>query len=125
MNGRDNDLTRPSGAMHWVVVAFGIIAVMLMVGLYLAFAYYQSSLMAPDVVEEPVIPMPDAAERRVLVAVTHKPHGAVMSEGQAAMAGNARLAFSDAPITPASPFSATRAAQSDRQKAELCLTQAI
>ncbi|MBK5264750.1 MAG: cell wall hydrolase [Alphaproteobacteria bacterium] len=78
-----------------------------------------------DAVAERMAAMPDLAERRVLVALTHEPQTDVLSKGEAAVEGNSRIPFAQGKVLSAAPFSVVRADDTDRKKAELCMTQAI
>ncbi|MBB4642147.1 cell wall hydrolase [Rhizorhapis suberifaciens] len=69
--------------------------------------------------------MPDIGERKALIALTHEPSTEVVSKGEAAVEGNEKLPFSEAKILAAAPFSVARASEAERQKAELCMTQAV
>jgi spore germination cell wall hydrolase CwlJ-like protein len=68
--------------------------------------------------------LPDVGEQRLLVALTHEPRN-VASQGQEALEGNNKIPFSQAAVIAAVPFSAARTADTERQKAELCMTQAV
>jgi spore germination cell wall hydrolase CwlJ-like protein len=70
------------------------------------------------------VELPPAAKQELLNA-THGPLAATKVEGLEAEQINATLPFSTAPIQAASPFSLASAGESDRARAELCLTQAI
>ena len=68
--------------------------------------------------------LPDAGEQRLLVALTHESRN-VVRKGQEALEGNNKIPFSQAAVIAAVPFSAARSADTERQKAELCMTQAV
>lgn len=70
-------------------------------------------------------PFPDVGEQRLLVALTHEPRTEVVSHGTEAIENNEKIPFSQAAVIAATPFSAVRTADTERQKAELCMTQAV
>lgn len=64
-------------------------------------------------------------EHQALIAATREGVAAPALIGEDAVRINAALPFSSAPILPASSFSMLRAAASDKERAQLCMTQAI
>jgi len=66
-----------------------------------------------------------AAQQNELIAATRGPLAAMQEEGAKAAEINAALPFSSAPLEKASPFSLAAAAATDKDRAQLCLTQAI
>jgi hypothetical protein len=65
------------------------------------------------------------SEQQALIAATHGPAAVQGLTGESAVAANAALPFSTAPILAASGFSIARAAAGDQERALLCMTQAI
>jgi spore germination cell wall hydrolase CwlJ-like protein len=66
-----------------------------------------------------------AARQNELIEATRGPLAEVKAEGAQAQEINAALPFSKAPIEKAAAFSLAAAGASDRERAELCLTQAV
>lgn len=64
-------------------------------------------------------------EHQALIAATREGVAAPALVGEDAVRINAALPFSKAPILPASSFSMLRAAASDKERAQLCMAQAI
>lgn len=81
----------------------------------------RAQAVGPDV----EAPMPDMRERRALIALTHEPPTDVVSKGESAVEGNDKLPFFEGKILAAAPFSVARASEAERQRAELCMTQAV
>lgn len=115
----------PSGAMLWIIAALAVFGLLAATGLYAAVMHFASD--APNQKAAPLVHvrLPSLSERRVLVSLTQEPQTALISKGEAAIAGNGHIPFSRAAIIAATPFSDARARDSERQKAELCMTQAI
>lgn len=118
----------PSGAMLWIFLAAGGFMLFLALGLYMALAVLAPPAGpgdAPSVDPRADMDLPDATGQQMLVALTHAPQTGLAAEGHAAIEGNSRLPFSRAAIIAARPFSADRTGATEREKAELCMTQAI
>lgn len=117
----------PSGAMGWIFAIAGILGLLMAAGLFLAIAAFLSgpetrSGKAGRSVDGP---LPTSAQQRVLVALTQEPQQDILVEGRVAVARNEGIPFARAAILAARPFSDARAPATDRDKAELCMTQAI
>lgn len=114
------------GDRRWVVAGGSLAAMLFALGMVLAFEAIQRNNGRQDQavagIEER---LPDVKKQRLLVALTHEPRNAVVSEGLAAVEGNSKIPFSHAAVVAAAPFSAARAAEAERQRAELCMTQAV
>lgn len=114
------------GDRRRVLAGVSIAAVLLALGIFLALAAIRRDTDRQDQVQADVAAgLPDLGKQRLLVALTHEPRNAVVSEGLAAVEGNEKIPFSHAAVIAAAPFSTARAAATERQRAELCMTQAV
>lgn len=118
---------RPSGAMLWIFAIAALFSLMIAVGLYLALSTLLSTpeKQSGAPVNGVETRLPTSAEQRVLVALTQEPQQDIVVEGRAALERNDRIPFTRAAVLAARPFPGARAPATDREKAELCMTQAI